>query len=162
MKRKQLRFLLSAVLVVWVGAVASQAVGIVAPKKTKLKFPNGKAISVDLALTPEEQETGLMFRTELPKDYGMLFVFAKQQPLQFWMKNTWVDLDMIFIDEKKRITVIYRKVPRSYPETPEGSVARRNGQGQYVLELPAGGSDRYHLKVGGHLSFALGPNMSKN
>lgn len=142
-------------LVAWI--VAWPALGIMAAESrtAKLGFPNGKTILVDLAQTPREQELGLMFRTELPKDYGMLFVFPHEEKLQFWMKNTWVNLDMIFMDKEKRISAIYHDVPRSYPETPEGSVARRGGQGQYVLELPAGASKRYRLKKGQKLTFVI-------
>ena len=122
-------------------------------QKTSLKFPNGKTIRVDLALTPREQEIGLMFRTSLPKNYGMLFVFPFEQRLNFWMKNTWTDLDMIFISQDKKINAIYTNVPRSYPETPESAVARRSADGQYVLELPAGESSKLALKKGDRLSF---------
>ena len=127
-----------------------------APAKLKtafVTFPSGKTIRVELALTPQEQQIGLMFRTSLPKDYGMLFVFPERQRLQFWMKNTWTDLDMIFIGEDKRITAIYRNVPRSYPETPEAAVARRSAEGRFVLELAAGESAKLRLKKGDKLSF---------
>lgn len=122
-------------------------------QKASLKFPSGKTIRVDLALTPREQEIGLMFRTSLPKNYGMLFVFPSEQRLNFWMKNTWTNLDMIFISQDKKINAIYANVPRSYPETPESAVARRSADGQYVLELPAGESSKLALKKGDRLSF---------
>jgi uncharacterized membrane protein (UPF0127 family) len=127
-----------------------------------LKFAGGKTITVDLAMTPQEQELGLMFRNSLPKDYGMLFVFPSQRKLQFWMKNTWVDLDMIFVDQGKKIIAIYQNVPRSYPETPEGSLARRDGEARYVLELPAGASDRYQLKKGQRLLFTVRDAQKKD
>lgn len=142
--------LLSVVAVMLAGALwATEA----ATKSASLTFPNGKRIRVDLALTPQQQEIGLMFRTSLPKDYGMLFVFPSEQRLQFWMKNTWTDLDMIFIDKEKRITAVFRNVPRSFPETPESAVARRGADGQFVLELPAGTSVKLRLKAGDLLRF---------
>src|ERR1700726_2872698 len=57
----------------------------------------GHTFSVEMALTPEEQAKGLMFRRELPEGQGMLFDFQREQPATFWMKNTYVSLDMIFI-----------------------------------------------------------------
>ena len=126
-----------------------------------MTFPSGKTIRVELAVTPQEHQIGLMFRTSLPKDYGMLFVFPGRQRLQFWMKNTWTDLDMIFIGEDKRITAIYRNVPRSFPETPEAAVARRSADGQYVLELAAGESVKYRLKRGDKLNFQTDADSRK-
>ncbi|MBI4386878.1 MAG: DUF192 domain-containing protein [Elusimicrobia bacterium] len=118
-----------------------------------LRFPDGKTITVDVARTPKTREIGLMFRDSLPADYGMLFVFSNEGGMQFWMKNTWVDLDMLFIDGKKRVTVIHENVPRSSPDTPEPNIARRGGVGQYVLELPAGAASKYGLKAGRALFF---------
>lgn len=146
---------LSGFLAGWLGAAAVFGLSAVRLQTAHLRFGGGKTITVDLALTSQEQELGLMFRNSLPKDYGMLFVFPSQRKLQFWMKNTWVDLDMIFADQKKRIVAIYRNVPRSFPETPEGSLARRDCEARYVLELPAGASDRYQLKEGQRLFFTV-------
>jgi len=119
----------------------------------RLAFPDGGAISVEVADTPEARERGLMFRTELPPEYGMLFVFAEEQVLQFWMKNTLVSLDMVFIDRSKRVTLVHENVPASARETPEDLVARRSGRGMYVLELPAGAAGRRRLKPGDVMVF---------
>ena len=59
--------------------------------------------AVEMAVTPEEQSKGLMFRSELPEGQGMLFDFHREQPTSFWMKNTYVPLDMIFIRADGRI-----------------------------------------------------------
>ena len=118
-----------------------------------LTFPDGKTITVDIAATPREREIGLMNRKFLPKDYGMLFVFSQEQPLQFWMKNTWVDLDMVFIGRDKKISALYKSVPRSYENTTDDKVARRDGIAQFVLELPKGAANAHHLKKGQKLTF---------
>lgn len=118
-----------------------------------LTFPDGKTITVELAVTPETREYGLMNRVSLPEDYGMLFVFPQEQGLQFWMKNTLVNLDMVFIGKDKRVTEVHQDVPRSAPDTPEANLARRSGPAQYVLELPAGAAARRRLAKGRRLDF---------
>lgn len=118
-----------------------------------LSFPDGRRITVELALTPRDREQGLMNRRSLPEDYGMLFAFPREQFLEFWMKNTWVDLDMIFIRSDKRIAEVHRNVARSAADTPEGALERRGGLAQYVLELPAGAADRRRLRKGQALVF---------
>lgn len=61
---------------------------------------NDKALTVEVARTIEEQRKGLMFRTELAADRGMVFVFTPVRPVAMWMKNTLIDLDAAFLDEK--------------------------------------------------------------
>ena len=61
------------------------------------------AFAVELATNDEERERGLMFRKELPEGRGMLFDFERDQPVAFWMHNTYISLDMIFIRGDGRI-----------------------------------------------------------
>lgn len=121
--------------------------------KAGLTLPDGKTIAVELALTPRTRERGLMFREALPPDYGMLFVFPSERPLQFWMKNTFVSLDMVFVGADKRVTAVYEGVPRSAPDTPEPNLARRSAMGRYVLELPEGSARGHGVKEGTQLKF---------
>ncbi len=113
-----------------------------------MRFPDGTTIQVELALTPQQRWRGLMGRRSIDKDGGMLFVFPEQRWLEFWMKDTWISLDMVFLDKDRRVTAIFERVPRAYPDTPESKLARRSAVGQYVLELPAGAAKRRGLKVG--------------
>lgn len=61
---------------------------------------------VEIARTPAEQERGLMFRRDLAADHGMVFVYDAPQQLTFWMKNTYIPLDMLFIDDTARVVFI--------------------------------------------------------
>jgi len=118
-------------------------------------LPGGQRLLVEVARTPEEQARGLMYRTELAPDSGMLFVYESERVLPFWMKNTWIDLDILYLDREGRITKIFRRVPRSTPQTPESRVVRVHGWGRYVLELPAGAATRYRLKKGDKLVLGI-------
>ena len=139
-----------------VALLASAARGAPAapPLKTaRLTFPDGAAITVDVADTPATRERGLMFRKRLPRDYGMLFAFPREMPLTFWMKNTFVPLDMVFITAEKKISRVHRRVRASTAKTTDAEVARAGGVGQWVLELPAGAADRRKLELGQTLEF---------
>lgn len=126
-------------------------------KKVSLKLPKGKPIVVDVADTPSTRETGLMCVTKMPRDYGMLFVFPQEMGLGFWMKNTLVSLDILWIGADKRVNHIAPRLKASKTDTPDDKVARAGGRGMYVLELAAGEAKRRRLKVGDHLDFDVAP-----
>ena len=96
---------------------------------------------VELAVTPEEQEKGLMFRRTLAPDAGMLFVFATPQIVDFWMKNTILPLDMIFIRKNGTVDGIVRNAV-SYSLTNIFST----GPVIATLEVPAGTAGRLNLQ----------------
>lgn len=87
-----------------------------------------------IASTPQEREVGLMYKSSMPKDEGMLFVFPEETPLSFWMKNTYIPLDMIFIDKDLNVqgvvenAEILTEAPRSIPGI----------KSKYLIELNAG------------------------
>jgi uncharacterized membrane protein (UPF0127 family) len=155
MKRK---YVVLFVLCAAFGSAAAPCVRAQAPglSTTTVTLPGGEVLTAELALTPEEKERGLMYRTELAPRSGMLFVFDAEDVLPFWMKNTWIDLDILYLDREGRITKIFNRVPRSTPETPDSQVARIHGVGQYVLELSAGSARRFKLKKGQKLKFEIG------
>jgi uncharacterized protein len=67
------------------------------PISAEAVVPNGTKIQLEVAETPKQQEIGLMYRTSLPDNQGMLFKFPSPQPVSFWMKNTLIPLDMVFL-----------------------------------------------------------------
>src|SRR5260221_9355007 len=95
-------------------------------KPLEIASKNGVHVfAVEMASTPEEQAKGLMFRRQLPEGQGMLFDFHKEQPTSFWMKNTYIPLDMIFIRGDGRILRIAENtVPLSETLVPSGGPVR--------------------------------------
>jgi uncharacterized membrane protein (UPF0127 family) len=122
-------------------------------KRAALTFPDGKTIKANVVDTPQSREIGMMCLTKLRSDYGMLFVFPQEMDLNFWMKNTLVGLDMVWIGADKKVTVVHADMPKSTVDTPDDKVAVAGGRGQYVLELPAGAAARRKLKAGDALKF---------
>jgi uncharacterized membrane protein (UPF0127 family) len=92
-----------------------------------------KVFSVELAKTKEERERGLMFRKELPEGRGMLFDFSPQQDVSMWMKNTYLSLDMIFIQADGRILRIAENT-----EPMSERIISSGGPVKAVLEVAAG------------------------
>lgn len=89
-----------------------------------------------------------MYRNHLEADAGMLFIFDRDAPLTFWMKNTFIPLDMIFIDGERRIVgIVENAVPET--ETPR----RVQGLSRYVLEIGGGLSRRLGIAPGGQVDF---------
>jgi uncharacterized membrane protein (UPF0127 family) len=99
------------------------------------------------------RERGLMCVVRIPPGRGMLFVFAPPDRAQsFWMKNTLVALDMVFVNAAGSVTAIAAGVPPTPNGTPDDAVARRGGFGQFVIELGAGDADRHGIVRGTKLA----------
>src|SRR5438105_9264678 len=104
----------------------------------QISTPTGTTIQAEIADTTEKRAKGLMYRDSLAKNRGMLFTFAEPQLWTFWMKNTRISLDIIWMDGKKRIVHIERNVP-TCPRTDDGCPQYQpNDNAVYVLELAAG------------------------
>lgn len=116
-------------------------------------LPDGYKVRTELALTKEETERGLMYRENLLENEGMLFVFDKESIHYFWMKNTFVNLDMLFIGADRTVNHAWENVPRSYAHTPDKQVAVRGGLAKYVLELPAKSISKHDIKIGSKIDF---------
>jgi hypothetical protein len=122
-------------------------------KFIKIYLPNGKSVTAELAATDEERQRGLMFREKLLPEQGMLFVFEEEGLYSFWMKNTLISLDMLWINKDRRIVHIARNVPPC-KEDPCPSYSPER-PGLYVLELAAGAADRIGFKLFDRLEFTL-------
>jgi len=128
-------------------------------KFIKIYFPNGKAVTAELAMTEEQRGRGLMFRLKLALDQGMLFVFEQEGPYSFWMKNTLIPLDMLWLDKDHKIVHIARNVPPCKADPCPSYAPDRPGS--FVLELTAGAADVYGLKLFDRLEFTLPKAGSK-
>lgn len=103
-------------------------------------------ISAELANTDSARRLGLMYRKEMAEDEGMLFIFPGEAIRSFWMKNTYLELDMIFIDKNfKVVSIIEKAVPLS--ESPRKSLKPAT----YVLELLGGQAEARAIAVGSEL-----------
>jgi uncharacterized membrane protein (UPF0127 family) len=103
-------------------------------------------LQVQVADTDERRQTGLMYRQSMPETEGMLFVFQQVRPVAFWMKNTILSLDILFVDPQGRVLNIARgTTPFSLAAIPSDGPARA------VLELNAGASERLGIDVGDRL-----------
>jgi uncharacterized protein len=114
-------------------------------------FPDGWVVRVEIANDDDLRAQGLMFRDHLEPGAGMLFFFPEDGEYAFWMKNTRIPLDMIWIDADRRVAAVKFEVPPckadpcpSYPP---------NARARYVLEVAGGVARQHGLKAGDVLRF---------
>lgn len=107
-------------------------------------------IDVEVAINPTERSQGLMFRSKMKEDKGMIFIFERDDMQSFWMKNTIIPLDIMFINSKGVINTIHKNtVP--YSERPLPS----KDKSQFVVEVNGGYSDRHGIKEGDLIEYKL-------
>jgi uncharacterized protein len=126
---------------------------------TTVTYPNGTRIRAELADTNEKRARGLMFRDQLASDRGMLFVFSEPGQWVFWMKNTKIPLDILWMDSNKKVVDIVENIPGclgdpclQYQPAYDAS---------YALEVPAGSIKRLKLAKGMRLSFDVPTPVKK-
>ena len=118
------------------------------PKKT-LTFENGVSLKVEMATTPRQKEHGLMGRTSLNINQGMLFVFQPEQPLSFWMKNTLIQLSIGFFRENKTLIEMKDMEPTHGPVRDELLPRYVSSEpATYALEVPKGWFSEHKIKPG--------------
>ena len=119
-----------------------------------IAIPGGAVIQAELANTPQKRAEGLMYRTYLAPDRGMLFTFSQAEAWVFWMKNTKIPLDLIWMDQNRLITEI---VPNAQPCKSDSAATcpkfGGNRRSVFVLELNAGMAAKHGLKPGDRLDF---------
>ncbi len=124
-------------------------------KNGELTFTDSKGnfltkIEIEIAETPEKQAQGLMYRNKMREDRGMLFIFDRDDYRSFWMKNTVIPLDMIFVNSEFKIVTIRKNTTpfdvSSYTSTKPA---------KYVVEVNAGFCDKYGIKTGDKISFRV-------
>ena len=120
-----------------------------------IQLPGGVIIQAEIADTMKKRAEGLMYREHLAKDRGMLFTFDQPQPWTFWMKNTKIPLDIIWMNEKKQIIHIAGNVPICTRHDDGCPQYQPNEPALYVLELGGGEAERLKLEKGTKLQFRL-------
>ncbi|MFD2550224.1 DUF192 domain-containing protein [Bizionia sediminis] len=106
-------------------------------------------LDIEIADNEFETQTGLMYRPSMLSNRGMLFIFPDEQPRSFYMKNTRFPLDIIYLNEAKRV-VSFQENAQPFNE---GSLPS-NAPAKYVLEVNAGLVEKWQLKVGDSMSFS--------
>ena len=120
-----------------------------------ITLPGGAIIQAELANTPQKRAEGLMYREHLADDRGMLFTFSQAETWVFWMKNTKIPLDLIWINEKKQIIHMEQRVPICTRTDDSCPQYRPNEGALYVLELAAGRAEELRLQRGSKLQFKV-------
>ena len=131
----------------------SQPTAYMFKKEGELRFLTPKqdfiaGINIELAQDESQRQLGLMYRDTLAENQGMLFVFDNEEVRAFWMKNTILSLDMIFVNGHNEIVTIH-KYTTPYSEEAYTST----GPAKYVLEVNAGYSDKRKISVGDRISW---------
>ncbi|WP_265502527.1 DUF192 domain-containing protein [Paracoccus beibuensis] len=121
-----------------------------------VRVAESTALSFDVEVvdTPESRARGLMFRTDLPAGQGMLFIYESPQPVSFWMRNTLIPLDMVFIDATGVIRHIHRNAtPLDETPIPGAAVGDPAPERLMVLEIAGGEAARLGLEPGQRIGY---------
>jgi uncharacterized membrane protein (UPF0127 family) len=110
----------------------------------------GQTLLIELAVTSDQRERGLMFRSQMAANTGMLFVFPNDQNLSFWMRNTQLPLSIAFIDANQRILNV-----EEMQAFDDKTIHQSRGPARYALELNQGWFAQYGVKAGDPVEFTL-------
>lgn len=121
-------------------------------------FPDGAVITAELAVTEEEKQIGLMFREKIYPDQGMLFIFKQPEIQSFWMKNMKFSIDILWLDEDKRIIHIEQNVPPCESEDCPSYTGLIPAK--YVLELKEGCVKEHRLELSDRIDFILDSDLT--
>lgn len=115
-----------------------------------------KILMVETAQSAEEMRTGLMYRKSLPENQGMIFNLKNPRRISMWMKNTYIPLDIIFIDKNYKISQIYKNA-----EPLSEKLISSTSDVLAVLEVNAGASNKYNFKKGNLVRHAIFNNLEE-
>ena len=132
----------------------SQPTAYMFKKQGELRFLTPKqdfiaGIDIELAQDDSQRQLGLMYRDTLADNQGMLFLFDSEEARSFWMKNTILSLDMVFVNARNEIVTIH-KYTTPYSEESYQSTK----PAKYVLEVNAGFTDKRKISVGDRISWS--------
>jgi len=124
-------------------------------KQGELRFLSAKGqlittVDIEIAREESKRELGLMYREKMPENQAMLFVFDGERPRSFWMNNTILSLDMIFVNGKNEVVTIH-KYTTPYSEDSYASTR----PAQYVVEVNGGFTDKYEIAVGDRITWRV-------
>ncbi len=118
-----------------------------------VRFKNAQGHTAEVMTTPEfklevarsevERKKGLMYRKSMQEKHGMLFVYPEEKPLSFWMKNTYIPLDMIFIDSRDKVVGLIENVP-----VLNEVIRKIEKPTRFAIELNAGEAKKYGIVLG--------------
>lgn len=120
--------------------------------REKIKL-GGKVINVEIAESEEQSQRGLMFRTGLPADEGMLFLFPSEQPRTFWMKNTFIPLTIGYFDRTQTLVDLQDMQPVKSEMDSSPSTYPSARPAQFALEMTKGWYQKNGIKVGARFEF---------
>lgn len=143
MKVSLLKFIFLACIIISLNACAQQSYVTI----KNIRF------DVEIADTPQKQQLGLMFRDTLEKSHGMLFIYDRSRYQAFWMKNTFIYLDILFFDDSLKLIKIHHNVPPCRTERCPNYYSSKPAK--YTLEINAGLAKKYDFKVGDQLELYL-------
>lgn len=133
-------------------STAPGAQGAIACRPDQVIFVDGQrqvSVQVEVADDPQERARGLMFRENLPQGSGMLFIYEAPAPVSFWMRNTLIPLDMIFLDQHGVVRHIHPNArPHDETSIPGNLPGDRDPDRLMVLEVPGGDAARMGLRIG--------------
>jgi uncharacterized membrane protein (UPF0127 family) len=125
-------------------------------KMPVVRIASKNVVKLEVASTPAEIEHGLMYRTFLPEDCGMVFLFHPPRAVKFWMYHTLISLDMCFVNDGKIVKIFHNcppcrsEDPSRCPTYPESEMMVSE-----VIELNGGYAQRHGIKEGDEVSFEL-------
>jgi uncharacterized protein len=150
--KKRIFFLLVMAFLLISGALLFNA-----PEQTQvinINFPNGAVLKAEVADTPEKLLFGLAFRNTLPPDEGMVYIFGESGPHRVWTKEFQFPVDVIWVDESKKVVHIIEKAPPCIKsQCPWYGPPPRDAR--YIIEANAGFAEQAEVELGAQLKFTM-------